>query len=269
MAPPPIDGGDASYAPIPSATPVAPAGSTATTTTSAADDYEEGEDVADSPPAAALAAAAVAKQEAAAAAASAEATGGPASPPAKDTPMFYLKVAGFLLILFATAGGIVLAQLPSLVLLLHSHALYRSYIRLTEKVFGSLSVVLTYLFCPGSVLVLTGDHERLQRRDQKLLLFANHQIYPDWLYLWVLSGGHGDVKILMMEYLRLLPILGQGMWFFELIFMHQKWEVDKHRISRTLARARHPRNPLWLFIYPEGTLNTPGNVEKSKAHAAK
>ncbi|KAI9359231.1 acyltransferase-domain-containing protein [Zopfochytrium polystomum] len=194
------------------------------------------------------------------------------TPSKKDTPEFYIRAVLFTLFIYISSLGIVVLQIPSLLLFyFHSHHVYRSYIRLTEQIFGSVAVTVTELFCPGTALVLTGDYDKLSGKE-KAVLFANHQIYPDWLYLWALawySGAHGEVKILLMEYLRLLPVLGQGMWFFELIFMKQKADVDKLRITKYLTRACHPRNPLWLYIFPEGTLNTPGNVAKSKAHAAK
>jgi 1-acyl-sn-glycerol-3-phosphate acyltransferase len=73
----------------------------------------------------------------------------------------------------------------------------------------------------------------------------------------------------LIEALKMLPIFGQGMWFFEFVFMKQKWEKDKENMRVHLNRAKNPDVPLWLLIFPEGTLNTPGNVEKSKNFAKK
>jgi 1-acyl-sn-glycerol-3-phosphate acyltransferase len=72
-----------------------------------------------------------------------------------------------------------------------------------------------------------------------------------------------------MEYLAYVPILGYGMWFFEFIFLKQKWVVDRERITRNLKKAARDPNPLLLWIFPEGTLNTPLNVEKSRNYAKK
>lgn len=84
---------------------------------------------------------------------------------------------------------------------------------------------------------------------------ANHQIYPDWLYMWTLArivGKHGDVKILLMAILRYIPLIGPGMMFFEFIFMQRKWDLDRHRITKHLNRVVHDKLPLWLLIFPEG-----------------
>ncbi|KAI8854376.1 acyltransferase-domain-containing protein [Chytridium lagenaria] len=162
-------------------------------------------------------------------------------------------------------------QIPSFVLLLHSHKLYRYYIRLTEQIFGSMLVITTSLLCPATKLVITGDFDLIKPKHRSIL-FANHQIYPDWFYLWIfawLRGCHGDLKILLMEWLAYLPVFGAGMWFFEFIFMKRKWADDKENMKKHLLKANDPTEPLMLLIFPEGTLNTPHNKEASEKFAKK
>ncbi|KAJ3089131.1 hypothetical protein HK102_007142 [Quaeritorhiza haematococci] len=184
--------------------------------------------------------------------------------------IYYLRMVAFMGTLALTSLGIVLLQLPALPLRYTNHAWYRQYIRLTEQVWGSVMCIMTYLFTPVE-LVLTGDHQWLAGR-QRFVLISNHQTYLDWWYLWSLArlkGAHGDVKILLMDYLKYLPIFGWGMWGFEFIFMKRKWALDMLNMRKHLQRAKWDLQPLWLIIFPEGTLNTPNNKETSRAYAKK
>ncbi|KAJ3098950.1 hypothetical protein HDU96_010881 [Phlyctochytrium bullatum] len=194
-----------------------------------------------------------------------------ASPKKEPEFMFYFRMAVFLFVIAGTSFCIVMINIPSLLLLLHSHALYRSYVRLTEQIFGSVLVVTTGLLCPETKLVLSGDFDLVKPKNRAILM-ANHQIYPDWFYLWTfawLKGCHGDLKILLMQWLSYLPIFGQGMWFFEFIFMKRKWADDKDNLKKHLLKAANKANPLLLLIFPEGTLNTPHNKEASANFAKK
>ena len=185
-----------------------------------------------------------------------------------STIQFYLKVLIFIILTLYTVTGILSLFLPSWLLyapyaLLSSlnvcpdwkvyiHRLYRSYVRITGRIFGSFVILLLFVFTPGSRLVLTGDHS-LQSDDLQIVM-ANHQIYPDWLYLWAYARHlrkHGDVKVLLMAVLKYLPLLGWGMQFFEFIFLQQKWVLDKDRITQSLHTAMGDRLPLWLLIFPE------------------
>ncbi|ORY37267.1 hypothetical protein BCR33DRAFT_854843 [Rhizoclosmatium globosum] len=139
----------------------------------------------------------------------------------------------------------------------------RTLIREVQKAFGSFVVVTVYLFLPQTELVLTGDWPHLEA-TKKTIAIANHQIYPDWINL------HGDLRIILIKVLSLLPILGQGIQLFDWIFVHQKLDKDREIIRQNLTTAKNDvGNPLFLLIFPEGTLNTPGNVEKSKLYAEK
>ncbi|KAJ3161893.1 hypothetical protein HK101_000778 [Irineochytrium annulatum] len=191
--------------------------------------------------------------------------------PAAEKYMVYVRIAIFFILLVGTCYGVVLVQGFSLLLLLHSHTAYRAYIRVTAQAFGSVIMIVTYLLCPGTKLVVTGDFDRIRARGKSIVI-ANHQIYPDWFYLWAftwLRGCHGDLKIMLVEWLKYLPIFGQGMWFFEFIFMKQKWDLDKDNMKDKLLKAKDPASPLMLLIFPEGTLNTPENIKKSQAYAKK
>jgi hypothetical protein len=95
--------------------------------------------------------------------------------PALQGPLLYVRMAVFFSLFVASATAIVGLQIPSMLLLLHSHALYRSYVRLTEHVFASSVIVLFYICCPGSKLVLTGDFD-MMRPKTKSVIICNHQV---------------------------------------------------------------------------------------------
>ncbi|KAJ3413269.1 hypothetical protein HDV05_008255 [Chytridiales sp. JEL 0842] len=279
---------------------------------------------------------------------------GPASPPPPHIAVQVLRGALFATILFSTSFAINTLQFPSLILYYPSPTLFRTYNRFTQQLFGSVVVLLTFLFCPLE-LIVTGDIDALRgpavdsgigqryggrmvrgrRRKDSLLeafvkdlgvvwmgepehrdewdvwardgsetrsvspakrkqagkdddlddvrdgvlpkgagvagdqmsgedeappcyiVMSNHQTLVDWWYIWLLSwsrGAHGDIKIILKESLKWIPILGWGMQFFEFIFLARKWVSDKPRVRRLLERLRVNGAPYWLLIFPEGTV---------------
>ncbi|KAJ3249548.1 hypothetical protein HDU78_000074 [Chytriomyces hyalinus] len=195
-------------------------------------------------------------------------------PPATTSaPRYYAKMALFLLLNVLTALAVVTTASVALPLRFHAatHALYRSHVRLVEGAYVAFLLLLTSVFLPGSSLVVTGDWATMSKADKQVVI-SNHQIYPDWFYLFILAwsrGCHNDVRVILIHILSRLPLFGQGMWFFEFIFMKQRFEKDKETMARNLTAAKNNSLPLWLLIFPEGTLNTPGNIEKSKSFAKK
>ncbi|KAJ3360875.1 hypothetical protein HDU91_004246 [Kappamyces sp. JEL0680] len=193
--------------------------------------------------------------------------------------LVYVSVSLVLVQIMAT--GIIAAHYPAMLLLPNQkekvrqwfYSQYRSVIVITERSFGSMCVFLCAILTPGTELVLTGDHE-LMKECEKAILMSNHQIYPDWLYLWMLArqyGRHGDLKIMLIAVMQYLPVFGLGMTFFEFIFMKQKLAKDRSTIIKAMDRQKNLWKdfPLWLLIFPEGTLNTPNNRVTSRAYAKK
>ncbi|KAJ3021057.1 hypothetical protein HKX48_009302 [Thoreauomyces humboldtii] len=183
---------------------------------------------------------------------------------------FMLRTFVFVAIMDCTAASINLIQYPGLLLAFFSRHVYRQYINFTQSLFGALIVLLTYLFTPVEIVV-TGDHDQLDRNTMAVIM-ANHQIYSDWWWLWILAwhkGAHGSMKIILKQSLKYLPVFGWGMQFFEFIFLARKWAVDRAMMSRILHRSLSDRLPLWLVIFPEGTVITDNTKSKSQAYAKK
>ncbi|KAJ3111353.1 hypothetical protein HDU96_005782 [Phlyctochytrium bullatum] len=210
---------------------------------------------------------------------------------------FAARLAVFVVLMEGVSLSINVVQCFSLpIYWMLSYRLYRVYIRLTERLFGSLMVILTYLLCPVE-LVLYGDTSLL-RNDQSLVVMSNHQTLVDWWYLWLVAwwkGAHGDVRIILKESLKWIPIVGWGMQFFEFIFLSRKIAIDEGRLRHAMSKIRTlttpstnlPRTtaagatssstptapparlPIWLLLFPEGTVYTPETIEVSTSHADK
>lgn len=176
----------------------------------------------------------------------------------------------FSVLLIGTSIGINVLQLPIWLLLRWtSRPLYRSWIKWTQELFTSLVVVISALVCPTTI-VLSGDLESLKK--DRLILFANHQIYTDWWYVWELAWARrlgGSLKIILKASLGKLPIFGWGMTAFEFIFLQRKWEADKETLLGNLERARKDARPLWLLLFPEGTNFSVDTKARSVAFAKK
>lgn len=90
----------------------------------------------------------------------------------KDKAHFIFRTFVFVLIMDCIATSINLVQYPALVLRLLSRHLYRKYIQYTQALFGSLLVLLTYLFTPVEIVV-TGDHEGLNKDAMAVIMVCS------------------------------------------------------------------------------------------------
>ncbi|WVQ98757.1 hypothetical protein IAU59_005888 [Kwoniella sp. CBS 9459] len=165
--------------------------------------------------------------------------------------------------------------------------------------FGPTSLVLT-TDAPPSITGLVerdegGNMVRLHLPD-RLVLMANHQAYLDWMYMWILacySGNSRGLVILLKDSLKKIPVIGWGMRFFGFIFMKRSWASDRENLTLALTQlgqqARSDsevdekdndnhhesasllptkkRSPLWLLIFPEGTIVSDEERVKSVRYA--
>ena len=69
--------------------------------------------------------------------------------------------------------------------------------------------------------------------------------------------------------LKDIPIFGWGMQFFEFIFLSRKWSCDKSLIYSNLSRSINDNMPLWLLLFPEGTVLTENTHQNSISYAKK
>lgn len=120
-----------------------------------------------------------------------------------------------------------------------------------------------------------------------LVVMANHQAYTDWMYVWILAcyaGAAEGITILLKASLKHVPFVGWGMvrpacslcsfqQFFRFIFLKRSWAADRLNLTHSLKRLvratfeQGKRHPLWLVIFPEGTITSDNERAKSLRYA--
>ncbi|KAH8663562.1 acyltransferase-domain-containing protein [Tricladium varicosporioides] len=157
--------------------------------------------------------------------------------------------------------------------------LYYAYMALTKQSFGIVITTLTQWFAPTLVRI-SGDESvagELRKTEDgriechfpdRVVLFANHQIYSDWLYMWWIAYTnrpqmHGHIYIILRENLKHIPIIGWGMRFYGFVFMSRKMAIDQPRLAYRLGKLKQVHSgplsgqsgldPMWLLLFPEGT----------------
>ncbi|RKP10704.1 acyltransferase-domain-containing protein [Thamnocephalis sphaerospora] len=160
--------------------------------------------------------------------------------------------------------------------------------RIGREIFGAAMVLINQWFAPMTMYItaegmslgeLFEDGVVSEWGDLKLpsrvVVMANHQTYPDFLYIWVfayLAKLHGAMLILLKSGFEHLLLIGSGMKFFDFVFLRRQWGADRANITARLERAKggwERDNPLALLIFPEGTVLSEGTRSKMYAFAKK
>ncbi|ORX54408.1 acyltransferase-domain-containing protein [Hesseltinella vesiculosa] len=188
--------------------------------------------------------------------------------------------------LFYQSTCVVLGQLLSLPLLYTSRAWYLRYIAFTMNIWSQSLIAVVQYFAPAyieltidpaiaeqdkSIVELQDDEVRL-RLPKRAIVTANHQLLADWVYIWCLSylaRAHDSIKILLKASLKNLPVYGLGMRFFDFIFLQRKLADDQATIVNNLEQSKKDDTPLWLVLFPEGTVVSKNTRQRSKAFADK
>lgn len=190
-------------------------------------------------------------------------------------------------------------------------------INLTKRSFISLLISILVMVAPSSVRITTDNtsiskgtffksngniKSRLKKRN---IIFANHQIYTDWVFLWWLSSTSnlaGNIFIILKKSLESIPVFGYGMKNYKFIFLSRKWAQDEIALHNGLgsidadSRGEGPLSnkkpihsdpdgklywntadvdksqyhwPYSLILFPEGTNLSANTRQKSAAYAAK
>ena len=143
--------------------------------------------------------------------------------------------------------------------------IFHKSMKLSEGSCSSLQLTLANFF-RSSRYVLTFENEESYSRFRDSVeggeeacanefVISNHQIYTDWLYIWGLftwMGKGGNIKITLKKSLQMVPIVGLGMRLCGFIFISRKWDVDREKFVRRIARLINFK-PFSLLIFPEGS----------------
>ncbi|XP_030051977.1 lysocardiolipin acyltransferase 1 [Microcaecilia unicolor] len=136
-------------------------------------------------------------------------------------------------------------------------------------------VVATWLTLPvallemvfGAKVVITGDGFIPGERS---VIIMNHRTRLDWMFLWNCLLRYSYLrleKICLKSSLKAIPGFGWAMQVAAFIFIHRKWDEDKHHFKAMLDYFCDIKEPLQILIFPEGTDLTENTKARSNKYA--
>lgn len=84
-----------------------------------------------------------------------------------------------------------------------------------------------------------------------------------------LANGAGNIKVVLKDGLKNVPILGWGMQLMDFIFLKRDIKKDKKRMEKRMMEFSKDGFPYWMVLFPEGTTIHTEYVEKSHCFAEK
>lgn len=199
-------------------------------------------------------------------------------------PYFIRSVAVVFIVLF-TSCCIYATMLIGMPLYYVNRALYRAWMDLQERNFGVLLIFLAQWFTSSKMTVCTDDSGLAKglRTDSygrlhlnfasRAIIIANHQLYNDWCHLWWLAYSadlHGALVFCLKKSLSQVPIFGWGMRHLGFIFLDRDWKTDEKIISEQVQELTYNESwPLWLGMFPEGTVFNEHTHDRTVAYAKK
>ena len=125
----------------------------------------------------------------------------------------------------------------------------------------------------GPALKLSGELPAPERRAG--ILIANHQLDTDWFYLWDVCrvvGAHGALKIVMLDDMRTVPLVGWIARLVGFIFVsrrkrHARPQNDVEEIQRGVSEIAEGQAPSLILLFPEGTTVNEEAKRKSDQYA--
>ncbi|TDH70632.1 hypothetical protein CCR75_005549 [Bremia lactucae] len=112
---------------------------------------------------------------------------------------------------------------------------------------------------PQTKLAVSG--ELPSNPSKPVILIANHQVDADWWYIWQAARHQkaaGNIKIVLKDPLKYVPIIGWGMRLFDFLFLRRRIDEDAEHIKQYMQTLVSDAFPFWLAEY----------VAKSHAFAA-
>jgi len=119
----------------------------------------------------------------------------------------------------------------------------------------SFLIILLYIFTGTSSIKVSGAFIPLLN-ENKTILIANHQIYMDFFYMWLLSWKnwkHSYVMFIAKNSIKYMPVFGHMMKILDFIFLKRAWNKDKESLKESVKRLCI-KDQFWLLMFPEGTV---------------
>ena len=182
-----------------------------------------------------------------------------------------LKGVVYLVLLVAGAFSGLILFTPSLVLLaVHSKTVIAYRRKWVELISG-----IYFDYCAAVLMVLMNVKVHLYAdnntflTDRGPLVLCNHRTRVDWMFAgWcyaALVGMNPDLRVVLKEQLRSVPIFGWAMQIMMYIFLSRKRDQDIPLIRRMLMYLLGCGCAPAIFLFPEGTDLSESNKAKSNA----
>lgn len=147
----------------------------------------------------------------------------------------------------------------------HQNAILERKMR--RLVIGQLSIV-TNIYC-HSDLVIYGDYNLLNSNDT-YIISSNHQIYIDWLVIWIVmkywKNASENMMIILKNGIFKVPVVGPLIKSLGFIGINRDWKKDEEIIKSSLENLVELGNPTWLLMFPEGTVITADTKARSRTY---
>ncbi|KAF8983880.1 hypothetical protein BGZ46_009337 [Entomortierella lignicola] len=182
----------------------------------------------------------------------------------KMNPVYkFLRAFAWAMYFDLGATLISMTQVLSLPLTLIAPGVYYRHIKRTAGHFGAFLLRMNQLFAPSDI-ILTGDES-----VKGIIKVYQGKHLKGGKDGEAASKHKADETLLDMPDRLVLISNHQGMRFFDFILLKRNdFEHDKRAIEQNLKRAAKDE-PLWLVVFPEGTVVSKGTRKRSQTFAEK
>lgn len=194
----------------------------------------------------------------------------------------YTKNALVLTGLLILAGAFFCTYAVAYVTSIFSPRLRAVWLEFLKATYSQISYQCIWLISPAEGRVYTeSPNVQFEIKDGEVrglltpraVVMCNHQTYVDWAYLWWLAYAadcHAGVCIMLKESLGKIPIFGWIMHCYRFLFLTRSFAHDEPIIQKRIKEMNmNPRDPLWVVLYPEGTVYNHETHDRSEKYAAK
>ncbi|RHY47656.1 hypothetical protein DYB34_010083 [Aphanomyces astaci] len=181
------------------------------------------------------------------------------------------------LVLTAIAGLFMLLTPAILVLYIfgrRGEALFHFVQQMVQGMWlGNVAILVEQWHGMSTEIYIIGDKSRISciTSAERAVWISNHRTRIDWMLLWSLglrTNTLHQLKIVLKDSLRAVPVFGWAMQAFQFIFLSRDWKTDEKALTRLLTHLGRARPNSTYLLFPEGTDLAPSSVIKSNQFAA-
>ena len=147
--------------------------------------------------------------------------------------------------------------------------LRRKIVSVVSGIYFSFASAVLLKFCGTRLFIHCNTTDFLNDKD--ILIISNHRTRIDWMYVaWcygTIIGNISELRIILQEALRSIPIYGWSMQLMLYIFLARRKDYDVPHISKMLTYLMRTGPIPSILLFPEGTDLSPSNIIKSNTYA--